>query len=686
MGVPDLLPGESRGYWKYHAPGKWFQQAKVGGKINNEKATMLLDSGAEVSILDTAFARKVGCHINRNQIQDCVGIGENVYTTNGRAQIKITLAGCLVYCFDIWVGDLADQDAILGMDFMVPAGVRLDLADGTMCFPDEMRIQVSGRHPLYGEKMRIVRAGKTRWIEPGEIWESPERLKRTDREKLWVIRGERWVPTVVRGPGRSQYLQITNISEEKKLLLDSYEEIGMWLALDSVPRSPGYVSVGSRRYREWQNLAYEATTESRSEDMDEQPEEPTGPLVERPVYPTPRKILQRGQSPRMESVAAIEDQGRGALLPVSEDVNGSRTSQESHPSVSELSTSEILSRPTSTSITREEKKEIEVARSKGLATIRPDPPSTCKLPDLDPTPDEDLGHTATDHTHAEGLGATEDEQICYHEGGDLYAEDVGEGMAVVPDVPLTTEEVKIEDIQLDPTSNTPEEVNRLRDGIWRFKHLLIGKGNALPPAVRGVVCDIDVGGAKPIAQKVRKVAPQFREKLLDLIKGLLNAKIIRFSTSPLVNSLTRLMVYPMPLINELLEDLDKMLWYCSLYMASGFWVARAISAFITSFGLFEWNRMPFGLKNAPQIYQRLLDNVLYSFTRIPRRGEYSEVADQFEEGEPGDRRKASVLGRRSYIDDILVPARSWGQLCDRVDALLKVCDRWNRSISVAKSY
>ncbi|KAG3075193.1 hypothetical protein PI125_g21789 [Phytophthora idaei] len=60
MGVPDLRPGESRGYWKYHAPGKWFRQAEVGGKINNEKSTMLLDSGAEVPILDTAFARKVG--------------------------------------------------------------------------------------------------------------------------------------------------------------------------------------------------------------------------------------------------------------------------------------------------------------------------------------------------------------------------------------------------------------------------------------------------------------------------------------------------------------------------------------------------------------------------------------------------------------------------------------------------
>ncbi|KAG3069596.1 hypothetical protein PI125_g23174 [Phytophthora idaei] len=288
-------------------------------------------------------------------------------------------------------------------------------------------------------------------------------------------------------------------------------------------------------------------------------------------------------------------------------------------------------------------------------------------------------------------------------------------MAVVPDVPLTTEEVKIEDIQLDPTSNTPEEVNRLRNGIWRFKHLLIGKGNALPPAAIGVVCDIDVGGARSIAQKVRKAAPQFREKLSDLIKGLLNAKIIRFSTSPwasptvilikknsedirlcidyrLVNSLTRLMVYPMPLINELLENLDKMLWYCSLDMASGFWVvtmtdrARAISAFITPFGLFEWNRMPFGLKNAPQIYQRPLDNALYGFTRIPRRGGESEATYQFEKGEPSDRRKASVLGRRSNIDDILVPAPSWDQLCDRVDALLRACDQWNLSISVVKSY
>nr|KAE8920000.1 hypothetical protein PF009_g29700 [Phytophthora fragariae] len=250
--------------------------------------------------------------------------------------------------------------------------------------------------------------------------------------------------------------------------------------------------------------------------------------------------------------------------------------------------------------------------------------------------------------------------------------------------------------------------------IWKKRHLLIGKGNALPPAARGVVCDIDEGEAKPIAQRVRKIAPQFREKVSDLLKGLLSAKIIQASRSPwaspivviikkngvdirlcidyrLVNGLTRLMIYPMPLINELLEGLDKVLCYCSLDMASGFWVvsmtarARAISAFITPFGLFEWNRMPFGLKNAPQIYQRLLDNALYGFTRIPRPGSEC-TTDLIESGEPANPSQPSVLGRRSYIDDILVTAGSWDETCERVEALLESCDQWNLSISVEKSY
>uniref|UniRef100_A0AAV1TXS1 Peptidase A2 domain-containing protein n=1 Tax=Peronospora matthiolae TaxID=2874970 RepID=A0AAV1TXS1_9STRA len=133
----ELAYGESREYWKHYSPGKWFKQAKAVGKINNEKATLLLDSGAEVSIIDTTFARKVGCNNDESQQQECIGIGETPYMTIGRTKIKVILAGSLVYYFNVWVGDPAGQEAILGMDFMVPAGVRLDLADGALCLPEK---------------------------------------------------------------------------------------------------------------------------------------------------------------------------------------------------------------------------------------------------------------------------------------------------------------------------------------------------------------------------------------------------------------------------------------------------------------------------------------------------------------------------------------------------------------------
>ncbi|KAJ8561989.1 hypothetical protein ON010_g7689 [Phytophthora cinnamomi] len=117
--------------------------------------------------------------------------------------------------------------------------------------------------------------------------------------------------------------------------------------------------------------------------------------------------------------------------------------------------------------------------------------------------------------------------------------------------------------------------------------------------------------------------------------------------------------------------------------------------------------MPFGLKNAPEIYQRMLDNALYGFTRIPRSGSsgsgssvsgsgpsvrgsgsgFSGVVDLGLRDRDSDcPMKPSVLGCRSYIDDILVTAGSWDNLCERVDALLEACDEWYLSISVVKSF
>ncbi|OWZ10789.1 reverse transcriptase [Phytophthora megakarya] len=175
---------------------------------------------------------------------------------------------------------------------------------------------------------------------------------------------------------------------------------------------------------------------------------------------------------------------------------------------------------------------------------------------------------------AEGATATtpqnpdDEEEIYYHDSGDPSAGDLEVNLAVLPKIPIsTTAKVSIEDLQI----------------IWKKRHLLIGKGISLPPAAKGVVCDIDVGNAKPIALRTRKVLTRFREKVAGLIKGLLAAEIIRPWTLPwaspivifrksnnLVNSLTRLIVYPMLLISDLLEDLDKTPWYCSLDMASCF--------------------------------------------------------------------------------------------------------------------
>ncbi|OWZ12774.1 LOW QUALITY PROTEIN: hypothetical protein PHMEG_00014018 [Phytophthora megakarya] len=87
----------------------------------------------------------------------------------------------------------------------------------------------------------------------------------------------------------------------------------------------------------------------------------------------------------------------------------------------------------------------------------------------------------------------------------------------------------------------------------------------------------------------------------------------------MVNAIMTIMEYSMPLVDDLLADMETYLWFRSLDAVSGFWVimmtrrARNILVFMDALGHFEWLRMPFGLKDAPMIYQRMVDNVLVSF-------------------------------------------------------------------------
>ena len=72
---------------------------------------------------------------------------------------------------------------------------------------------------------------------------------------------------------------------------------------DMIPLSPGYVSVGSRRYQEWQTLAFEATTGKEEEVL------PVidGLLVDHPYYPTPKQILKRPSKDTEKTVTEEEE-------------------------------------------------------------------------------------------------------------------------------------------------------------------------------------------------------------------------------------------------------------------------------------------------------------------------------------------------------------------------------------------
>lgn len=82
-----------------------------------------------------------------------------------------------------------------------------------------------------------------------------------------------------------------------------------------------------------------------------------------------------------------------------------------------------------------------------------------------------------------------------------------------------------------------------------------------------------------------------------------------------LNAVTKTDVYPMPLIDELVQSTKKNCFMSTLDMRSGFWQVsvreqdRDKTAFLTPFGSYRFNRMPFGLKNAPSTFQRLIDRL-----------------------------------------------------------------------------
>ena len=149
--------------------------------------------------------------------------------------------------------------------------------------------------------------------------------------------------------------------------------------------------------------------------------------------------------------------------------------------------------------------------------------------------------------------------------------------------------------------------------------------------------DIQLVDDIPVKQRYRRIPPSENELAKEHINQLLCAQVIRDSSSPYsspivlvrkkdfslcmyvdhrqLNSKTRKDAFPLPHIEESLDALTGAQWFTTMDLASGYnqipvtekdWPK---TAFCTPFGWFEWNRMPFGLCNAPSTFQRLMQRI-----------------------------------------------------------------------------
>lgn len=83
-----------------------------------------------------------------------------------------------------------------------------------------------------------------------------------------------------------------------------------------------------------------------------------------------------------------------------------------------------------------------------------------------------------------------------------------------------------------------------------------------------------------------------------------------------LNQITKKNSYPLPLIDDILALLGKAKFFTSMDLKSGYWQVamdekdKEKTAFACHKGLFEFNAMPFGLSNAPAVFQELMTVVL----------------------------------------------------------------------------
>lgn len=194
-------------------------------------------------------------------------------------------------------------------------------------------------------------------------------------------------------------------------------------------------------------------------------------------------------------------------------------------------------------------------------------------------------------------------------------------------------------------SKTPS-IHMLGDANDKYAQLLKSYPALVRPAPfketpqHAVIHYIETNGP-PVYSKPRRLHPELYKKAKKEFNEMLRLGIIRYSKSPwasplllrkkadneirpcgdyrMLNKITTPDQYPLPNLNDVPPKLTNAKIFSVVDLVKAFHHLPVNPADIektaitTPFGLFEYLRMPFGLKNAPKTYQRFMDMIFRDF-------------------------------------------------------------------------
>ncbi|XP_065325766.1 uncharacterized protein LOC135932296 [Pelmatolapia mariae] len=259
---------------------------------------------------------------------------------------------------------------------------------------------------------------------------------------------------------------------------------------------------------------------------------------------------------------------------------------------------------------------------------------------------------------------------------DVYVVSLPAGVTEIPSNVATmashtaTPTVQDQMARIDLSKLSAEEQGQVRSLLKKYSSVFSAHDTDLG-CTNLISHDIPLLDDIPVRQRYRRIPPSDYEVVKEHINQLLGAKVIRESSSPYaspivlvkkkdgsprmcvdyrqLNNKTRKDAFPLPRIEESLDALTGARWFSTMDLASGYNQVpvteedRPKTAFCTPFGLFEWNRMPFGLCNAPSTFQRLMQRLF------------------------GDQQCQSLL---LYLDDIVIFSSTVQQHLERLDVVL----------------